>query len=721
MATRRRGRSEYRQAQLKARAAAGNLSAASVRSVQSELDKWADRITKELSGMPTGRRRSALAASRQAIMAASAELQSGLESIIREGREMSFRETQAIWQGATKEVLKMESRRAAGGSVNAALFGEVMSPNLTMMGMYETLGGASSTWRTRLAHNVLGASMDVDTIVKRALEKNVDPSTLAKALRPYIQGAEEWVAAAKAAGVDPERINDWRGLQDPRLKAAAKKLRHNTERIAFSEAHNARAEAEVQHFAADPLVYGIKWTLSSNRGKARVPDQCDALADNAWYEDLGFGRGEFPVDQVPLPPHPWDRCERVPLVRDISEINEPRPTGPRSLAVSKADIGKGLTADQKTRLDGQVQALLAETEKGPHRKGIQDLMGKVDARAKAPTPFNVGKAEQDARDFLDEWEKGLGGVGGGTPPRTKSGVSRKGPTARIVRSKRKAVRVEVEVQKKGPGFNWERVEAPAFKNYREAEDWARANGLAEFHVDLKGMTGKASQSFLSGVATVFKRYGISVDLLSNGHPRRYKGALGLYVHRFNGRRGPDGWRDSLSVQKSYASKAQTVAETSRRAFAYNKERNLESSRQYLKRVEDPEANGMRFRSDAARQAEIQKTRDRIESLENATRWSWSSVPDVDSLFSTAAHEAAHTLWYRGGQALRSEFKDALTELGVTKKDWYRVSEYGASKIEELWTETIAAIVNGYEDEVPEGIRQALQRALDKFVNSAPGT
>lgn len=394
--------SDYRKAQIRARAAAGRQSSAALRAIRQDLDNWAGELTEAINSLPKdihdrARRLKALEETRRVIVRSARQLEKTLAVTINQGREAGFREVQAIWQSAALEIAQTEG-------VPAALLGEVMSPNLTLMGAYESLGGASGTWRTLLPRYVQTAAQDVDRIIRTALERNLDPKDIAKSLRPYIRGADDFLAAAKAAGVDPAKLKDFRNLGDPALKRAARKLKHNTERIAFSEIHNARAEAEVQHFATDPLVYAVKWTLSRNRGKTRVPDQCDALADNAWYSHLGLGRGEFPLDQVPFPPHPWDRCERIPLVRSIDEIELDKPTGPRSLQVSQANIGRGLSAAQQDRLRRQVQQLFTQTEKSQTRQGLLSLMGNPKAGTLAPSPFDVLGAESMAREFLDSLE-----------------------------------------------------------------------------------------------------------------------------------------------------------------------------------------------------------------------------------------------------------------------------------------------------------------------------
>ena len=159
------------------------------------------------------------------------------------------------------------------------------------------------------------------------------------------------------------------------LRGAARRMNFNARRIAFSELHNARQEAELTAFAFDPLVYAIRWTLSTYRGPTAVPDECDALAQTDFY---GLGPGIFPMDRVPFPPHPFDKCERVPLVlnrKDLKagkqrEFGTPLKSDPattslpakiprRSRERVRRSLESSITDVRMTRLDGQMQAIAA--------------------------------------------------------------------------------------------------------------------------------------------------------------------------------------------------------------------------------------------------------------------------------------------------------------------------------------------------------------------------
>ena len=235
-----------------------------------------------------------------------------LARAVSSGRATAFGEILGLQQQAALAVAKQV------GVPNGAL-GAILAPNVSMAGVWESLGKGAATWRTVLGSHVLSAADDAQRVVTAALLGGTGPDELARRLRPYLQGSEPFREAFKGAG-------DWTNamLRDAGFAEDARKLRYNADRIAYSEIHNARSEAEVQAFAADPFVAAVRWTLSPNRGTLRGPDACDGLAESDLY---GMGAGVYPVTDVPIAPHPWCSCERLPIARDPSQVGLPKPTG----------------------------------------------------------------------------------------------------------------------------------------------------------------------------------------------------------------------------------------------------------------------------------------------------------------------------------------------------------------------------------------------------------
>jgi len=278
---------------------------------------------------------------------AARRLSDKLLSHIEGGRTATFKEVQSVWRLATV-------RAAEAAKALELPLGAVTAPQISLYGAYESLG-AAPTWKTLVPRYVNAAAADVDAIVRASIMKGVSPDKLARALRPYVQGYKEFDVAFGELGVD---IHDLRELArqafegDPRAvralrSEAARKLRHNAERISFSETYNARAEAEVQHYAADPLVEAVIWRLADDRGEITGPCECDVLATNDFY---GLGAGVYPVTEVPFPPHPWDRCERVPKARKEKDYGTAKPTPTRQRPTDRARLPKGTPPATAKRL-----------------------------------------------------------------------------------------------------------------------------------------------------------------------------------------------------------------------------------------------------------------------------------------------------------------------------------------------------------------------------------
>lgn len=331
----------YLEAARRARAAGGALDARAAQAIADALETYAAQLEAGLSRL-SGRERRAAEQSATIIHAAAAQLEEAIAGAVSRGVTVSFLETLAVWRAATEAV--------GASKLPGALLGAVRVPPLTVVAAYEAVQPAA-TWRTLLREHVLNAASEANRIVREALVQRIPPTAVARALRPYVQGSEELRTLFPEGRIDIRKV-------PPELRGAAKRMRYNAERIAFSEHTNARAEAEVRHFQADPLVEAVRWTLSPNRGRAHVPDICDVLASQDLY---GLGPGVYPVGKVPPSPHPFDRCERMPVVRDVEEAEEPKPDPPLQVAAARATIPDQdrLTPRGAERIREQLAGLLA--------------------------------------------------------------------------------------------------------------------------------------------------------------------------------------------------------------------------------------------------------------------------------------------------------------------------------------------------------------------------
>lgn len=315
-------REAYRAALLAARREMAALDREAARAILRSLSTFADQLGRAAAAAG-GDPASALAET--IIRRAAADLGTALERAAADGRRVSFAETEAIWQRAMQQL-------ARARDVPGALLGGAPVPPLTMLGQFESLN-ASASWQTILRSRANQAGAEAAAIVRLAIAQGMGPDELARRLRRYVVGSEPFQEALQSAGLDFAQI-------PPELRGAARMMRYNSERIAFTEIHNARGEAEVQHFAADPFVGAVQWTLSPDRGSQVLPDQCDVLAAGDFF---GLGPGIYPVAKVPAPPHPFDRCERKPVPRPFAQANRPKPNPGRLVSA----LGVGLPFEDR--------------------------------------------------------------------------------------------------------------------------------------------------------------------------------------------------------------------------------------------------------------------------------------------------------------------------------------------------------------------------------------
>lgn len=335
--------SSYRNAQLLARRLMLSLDRAAAEKIARALEAYADALegqwARALAQLPAAER--ARSTRSTAILRELAtDLRREIEQAAIQGQRVGVERTLALWEKA--------GRQALGTGDLAAQFGGVATGNLTRQQAFAALD-AVPTLRTLIADRIDLARQEVERIIGQAFAQDVGPRELAARLRPYVTGSEPLRdrIVVDAAG---EKIVDLRAI--PReLKGAARQVRYNSERIAFSEIHNARAAAELAHFQRDPLIEAIQWELAPDRGTQTEPDVCDLLATVDWY---GLGPGVFPIGKVPLSPHPFDRCERFPVVRPVARGQQPKPNPPLRVEPERVPLPPGartLAAATRLRTD----------------------------------------------------------------------------------------------------------------------------------------------------------------------------------------------------------------------------------------------------------------------------------------------------------------------------------------------------------------------------------
>lgn len=239
---------------------------------------------------------SELATIHHVIEYAAQHMYTGMSDALASGLEELGKQVSQEWEKASDSYAFSHG----GGVVEyAALFGLVVIPE---------------RWRTLLAQYTRAGAREVYQLITSSFAQRIGVDDLAIALRRYVSGGQ------------PFRRVFGDAFPSPPDAAAANAMKFNATRIAVTTLQDMRGAAEVEAFIRDPYVKAVLWQLSPNRGTQTSPDECDLLAKGDYY---GLGVGVFPVTQVPNSPHPFDRCERVPVVRPFSEGGSPKPNPAR--------------------------------------------------------------------------------------------------------------------------------------------------------------------------------------------------------------------------------------------------------------------------------------------------------------------------------------------------------------------------------------------------------
>lgn len=298
--------SAYRRAQIEARKRAGAIERQVAQAFERDVRRYADRVLASIAGSKrfTFDEINALTAS---LARAQTEFLAAVQGAVQNSRDLAYDVTLDTWDRASTDVA-----RSVG-------MGVIRAPNTALAGAFAGLSGVY--WETALVNSALGSAEELASVVRTALLDGSGAEEIARRVRPYVNGSASFADFVEGGKIDLRKL-------PPQFKGATRRMLVNARRIAFSELHNARREAEVQSYIRDPMVAAVRWTLSPNRGLKTFspPDECDALATSDWY---GMGAGIYPVDAVPPPPHPYDRCETLPITRASSKAHLPKPSPER--------------------------------------------------------------------------------------------------------------------------------------------------------------------------------------------------------------------------------------------------------------------------------------------------------------------------------------------------------------------------------------------------------
>lgn len=142
-------------------------------------------------------------------------------------------------------------------------------------------------------------------------------------------------------------LSDKRIVKDAVRERAVTALGYRVRRVAFSEINNAYVERQLSRYAKDPRVLAIRWVTTG-------PNPCPTCVAFARSNLWGLGSGVYPKTKVPVPPHPYCRCRRVPVYELPKTAKRTRRA-----RVTYIRMPSGLTVYEEERTYEQVRIALA--------------------------------------------------------------------------------------------------------------------------------------------------------------------------------------------------------------------------------------------------------------------------------------------------------------------------------------------------------------------------
>ncbi len=223
---------------------------------------------------------------------------------------------------------------------------------------------------------------------------------------------------------------------------------------------------------------------------------------------------------------------------------------------------------------------------------------------------------------------------------------------------------------------------------------ARIRETLANEVDLRGITSKQLQSIAGGMQAVMGPLGSRVGLLR--WTPRGANAFGQYVRQRYGHE--PGGNDRMEFQRGYVTRHRAIEAGIEKQHNLNRERSIRQLTRAIEYEQSPSAK-------AALQL-------KLEEVNVTVRWGVSgSAPDP--LFSVAAHEAGHRIYFQRPE-VDQVFNDRLRIEKVSRIDIGRVSEYANSNRFELFAEVTALIATGRRTEVPKNILKAYDAAMERL-------
>jgi len=225
----------------------------------------------------------------------------------------------------------------------------------------------------------------------------------------------------------------------------------------------------------------------------------------------------------------------------------------------------------------------------------------------------------------------------------------------------------------------------------------RRNKFQSGPVGFEGLELNKLNSILKANTDVLGKYNIKIS--DTGYQRKRTKSLGSYLYSFAKPSSPN-WTDSIQFQKTFLS-----GNISNKVKKLN--RNVLNLKQ--KRID-------RLKKSIADERRPQVLKNKLKKdLENIKLIKRHNVFESvdDPLYNIASHEGWHAVMRQN--ELESVWRTNLFkkgsryEGGKNKSDWFKLSEYAASDVDELWAEVGSAIDSGLS--VPAPLKKIFNETL----------
>lgn len=208
----------------------------------------------------------------------------------------------------------------------AVNFNAIPDRALETMMLRRGLFGARD-YKSVINRGLIGLADDIDDYIGSAVARGVNSRTASQELAAMLsQGNDDILRYVEEGRLTRSAIN--KALRDGEINLEqyqqARSIFTDSRRIMVTETNNSFREGDRLAAIESPIIGASKWEVSGRHyGLPSSPDICTLYHEADLF---GMGKGVFPVNNFPAPPHPYCGCYAIHVIRDVEEWNQPKLT-----------------------------------------------------------------------------------------------------------------------------------------------------------------------------------------------------------------------------------------------------------------------------------------------------------------------------------------------------------------------------------------------------------